>query len=63
MFGLRPGTWALHSESDPRWNANGRSEAIWVTAGVPKEVQEAIKKLMMEYGEPPEDLEYSVMKD
>jgi hypothetical protein len=27
---LVKGWWALHSDSDPRWNKNGNDESTWV---------------------------------
>lgn len=64
MFGQpRPGSWEISSKKDPRWKASGRSEAILVTSGPPDECIDAFNDLQKLYGEPPDDLEYSVMKD
>lgn len=59
----RPGSWSLRSEKDPRWNCDGRAEVMIITAGLPPKVTKKIEKLKKKYGEPPEDLEYSCMKD
>lgn len=62
MFGPKPGSWSLHSLKDPRWNASGRDD-IMVSAGICPEAQRRIAELRAQLGAPPDDLEYSCMKD
>jgi hypothetical protein len=63
MFGIKSGSWWLSSESDPRWNCDGRAEYLAFTAGTPSEVTDRIEALRKTLGEPPADLEYRAMKD
>ena len=63
MFGPKPGTWWFSSKKDPRWDANGHTDALLFSAGLPKEAKEALEKLQESYGEPPDDLEFGGMKD
>lgn len=59
---IRPGSWWLSSDSDPRWNASGRSQAI--TVGItPREAEAKKAELIELYGEPPNDLMISMWKD
>ena len=62
MFGPKIGSWGLSSKSDPRWNASGRGYGL-VSTGGPSEIKEKIEELTKKYGEPPEDLTSSFMKD
>lgn len=55
------GGWSLSSKTDPRWNVSGRGFVGGFD--MPEECKEAIKKLLFELGDPPEDLEWSYMKD
>lgn len=55
------GTWTLRSESDPRWDADGRGlVGMFVT---PRDAQRRIDLLTLSIGDPPEDLMTSYMKD
>jgi hypothetical protein len=63
MFGGRSGSWGFYSKKDPRWNVNGSTKCLLVTGGYPEEAQTALDKLKKKYGTPPDDLEYSCMKD
>jgi hypothetical protein len=59
---MRPGSWWVSSESDPRWNGNGRGEVGMF--GIPAGAQAFIDAKKVELGEePPDDLEYTYMKD
>lgn len=60
---MSAGRWHLYSKTDPRWNERGDARAMAFTAGMPREVEAAIKRLKETLGEPPDDLEYSCMKD
>lgn len=62
MFGPKPGTWSVESQSDPRWNKHGRSMMLVTTGPVP-DAQAWIDECKKLYGEPPGDLAYSCMKD
>lgn len=62
MLGLKPGTWWLSSEEDPRWNATGHVDVLSVLV-MPEEAEQALAKLKKEFGTPPADLEYGCMKD
>jgi hypothetical protein len=59
---LRDGTWTTRSKSDPRWNMEGRGQVGMLT--MPLACKEAIEAKKFELGEePPDDLEWSYMKD
>jgi hypothetical protein len=61
MFGPRQGTWWLHSESDPRWNASGTTKVGGFARPKPSiDKQAELEKL---YGEPPTDLVWGYEKD
>lgn len=62
MFGPKPGSWSLSSFKDPRWNASGRDD-ILVSAGICPAARQKIDELKTKFGPPPNDLEYSCMKD
>lgn len=62
FFNLREGSWQIWSESDPRWNRSGRSDGVGLFT-MPLEAKDAIEKLKAKLGEPPEDLNWSYMKD
>jgi len=49
------------SESDPRWNTNGRSSVGCFE--MPGDCKQAIEQLKKELGDPPDDLEWGYMKD
>jgi hypothetical protein len=58
----REGSWWISSQSDPRWNDNGRAMVGMFER--PPEVDTAIEAKKAELGEePPEDLEWGYMKD
>jgi hypothetical protein len=59
---IRPGSWWLHSDINPRWNTNGRSDC---TGGfeMPPECKTKFEKLKKVLGKPPKDLEFGYMKD
>lgn len=59
---IRAGWWGYRSESDPRWNVDGRAEAMSALFP-PREAEAALEAKKREYGEPPADLTYSSMKD
>ena len=61
MFGPKPGTWWLRSESDSRWNASGHT-AVGGFA-MPEEAKAELDRLEKQYGTPPSDLEWGYMKD
>ena len=56
------GSWSLTSEKDPRWNCTGRGY-IMVCTGYAEGVDAKIEELKKLYGEPPDDLNLSAMKD
>jgi hypothetical protein len=62
MFGPKMGTWAIHSDKDPRWNNSGRAEGL-VCEGGPKGMQDWIEECRTKYGEPPADAIQSFWKD
>jgi hypothetical protein len=57
----REGSWMLHSEKDTRWNCYGRAYVGGFR--MPAECERKIDELKTAYGEPPDDLEWSYMKD
>ena len=60
---FRKGSWWIRSESDPRWNVSGSSDAVG-SYTKPREVDPAIEQKKRELGEePPSDLEWGYMKD
>lgn len=61
MFGLRSGTWTIHSKSDPRWICHGKAQVGGLEC--PPEVYEKIKELEKTLGKAPDDLAWSYMKD
>jgi len=62
MFGPKIGTWTVHSDSDPRWNKEGRGYGL-VTEGGPCEMREWIEECKKKYGEVPADTTESFWKD
>jgi hypothetical protein len=62
VFSLKPASWCIDSKSDPRWDSSGRTEWL-VCFGLCPEAEAAIEELKKQYGEPPVDLEYAIMKD
>jgi len=59
---LVKGWWALHSDSDPRWNKNGRSDEVGCFT-IPTECKRVVEGLEKLLGPPPEDLVWSYMKE
>ena len=60
---FREGSWWIRSKSDPRWDAEGPSDAVG-SYTKPSEVDPAIEQKKQELGEePPSDLEWGYMKD
>jgi hypothetical protein len=62
MTMLRSGSWFLTSESDLRWNVSGQSDSVGGFT-IPRECEEMIEALALKYGEKPDDLSWSYMKD
>ena len=62
MFGLKKGTWWVHSEKDPRWNKSGSGFGL-VIGGGPREMHDWIEECKKKYGEPPDDATMGFMKD
>lgn len=58
---VREGSWWLRSNSDPRWNCDGRAYVGGFV--MPPECQAKIDELKLTLGEPPKDLEWGYMKD
>jgi hypothetical protein len=58
----RKGIWRLESNKDKRWNCSGRSNSVGGFS-MPKECQEMIDKLVIKYGDIPDDLSWEYMKD
>ena len=56
-----PGTWSVHSDKDPRWNARGTSNFIDGIFGC-EECDNHIRQCKELYGDPPEDCKCSWMK-
>jgi hypothetical protein len=56
------GKWWIRSESDPRWNREGRGEVGGLYKRPPA-VDRTIKLLRQELGDPPNDLEWGYEKD
>mgnify|MGYP001595559744 CR=1 FL=1 len=55
------GTWYLHSESDPRWNAGGTSNVGGFV--IPESCRQKLEEFTQKMGEPPEDLTWGYMKE
>ena len=62
IFGTKLGTWATHSDKDPRWNQSGRATGL-ICGGGPKEMKDWIQSCKEKYGESPDDLTWSFWKD
>ena len=62
MFGIKSGTWSITSEKDPRWNTTQYEEylSVWY---MPETAKKHLEKCRELYGEQPDDLEYSCIKD
>jgi hypothetical protein len=58
---IKDGYWSIYSKTDPRWKGSGKGMVYG--GGKAKEATALVKKLTKAYGEPPDDLEYSWMKD
>ena len=58
---VRQGSWWLRSESDDRWNCDGK--ALVGSFMMPEECKQKIEALKKILGDPPEDLEWGYMKD
>mgnify|MGYP003307493328 CR=1 FL=1 len=61
-FGISSGVWFIQSEKDPRWNASGEEKFLSVTT-IPDAAKQHLEKCKRLYGEKPDDLKYSCMKD
>ena len=61
-FGTVLGKWWMRSESDPRWNKEGRGE-VGGLVYIPPAIDRTIKNLSKLFGNPPEDLEWGYTKD
>ncbi len=62
MFGPKPGTWSLFSETDPRFNIQGRCPVGGFV--MPEEAKKALTQKEKELGcKAPSDLEFSYFKD
>ena len=62
MIGLREGTWAVWSDSDPRWNMEGRGYVGMLS--IPPDAEKAILAKEKELNEKrPDDLLFGYMKD
>ncbi len=59
---FRPGGWWLKSAKDPRWNDNGRSDAVGGFV-IPEECEKRFEEMKKQFGDPPDDLEWGYMKD
>ena len=60
MFGSE-GEWSLRSVKDPRWNCSGRG---FISMGSrPEEADAKIEEMEEKFGEMPDDLTYSCIKD
>lgn len=62
IFGPKMGTWTVHSDKDPRWNASGRATGL-VCDGGPKAMKDWVKSCKEKYGDAPKDLIGSFWKD
>lgn len=59
---IREGSWWLTSETDSRWNKNGRGFVGGFE--VPKDAKEYIEEMKKKLNcDPPDDLEFGYMKD
>ena len=58
---LVEGSWWMHSEKDPRWNATGRGFVGGMA--MPEECRKKLGELQAEFGEPPDDVEWGYLKD
>ncbi len=59
----QPGTWFFSSKTDPRWNGSGRVDDMVITAGPPQEAKDFLEAKKDEFGELPNDLTFSMLKD
>jgi hypothetical protein len=62
MFGIKMGTWTVHSDKDKRWNNSGRAYGL-VCGGGPLEMQDWVEKCKKKYGKPPDDCTMEFWKD
>lgn len=62
MFGLKFGTWWIHSDEDPRWNKEGRGYGL-VSSGGPDELFDWLDECKQKFGKQPDDLTVGFMKD
>lgn len=58
---IKKGYWWISSKSDPRWKGGGEAHVGGFL--MPDACKKLIEKLTRKYGDPPEDLEWSYMKD
>lgn len=57
---IKKGSWKVHSESDPRWNNNGRDYgSVFCVPAMDKWIEHCKK----EFGEPPKDATMEFWKD
>lgn len=53
--------WQLYSKTDSKWNHSGDSYVGMFE--MPRECKEKLEELKTSLGDPPDDLEWSYMKD
>lgn len=59
---VKPGSWCVRSEKDSRWNKSGTD--MVGSFMMPKAAEDWVEKQKKELGEePPDDLQFSYMKD
>lgn len=57
-------SWSLSSDLDPRWDCDDYiEENLFISAGLPSQVQKKINTLKEKFGTEPVDLMYTCMKD
>ena len=62
IFGPRMGSWSVHSDTDPRWNKEGRDYGL-VCNGGPRVMRDWVDHCKKTLGEIPEDCTSSFYKD
>ena len=62
LFSMKSGSWSLYSKTDTRWNSSGSAEYCGGFT-MPAECKVELERLKKKLGTPPDDLEYSYMKD
>jgi len=59
---VKPGHWRVWSEKDPRWNKSGGG--LVGSFMMPKDAEDWVEQRKKKLGEePPDDLEFTYMKD